>query len=102
LIIKKGEHGALLFTENSVFCTPAYLMESISDPTGAGDTFAGGFIGYLAKKGKVTEENLRKAVVYGSIMATFTVEDFSLNRLANIKNSDIEKRYKEFCCLTGF
>jgi hypothetical protein len=102
LIIKKGEHGALLFNGNSVFCAPAYLMESISDPTGAGDTFAGGFIGYLAKKGKVTEENLRKAVVYGSIMATFTVEDFSLNRLANIKKQDIEKRYKEFCCLTGF
>ncbi|MBL7155588.1 MAG: bifunctional hydroxymethylpyrimidine kinase/phosphomethylpyrimidine kinase [Candidatus Omnitrophica bacterium] len=102
VIIKKGEHGSLLFSGNSVFSTPAYLLESIFDPTGAGDTFAGGLMGYLATQKTVNKEVLRKAVVYGSVMATFAVEDFSLNRLASIGKADIAKRIKKFKALTRF
>ena len=102
LIVKKGEHGAMLFSKAHVFCAPAYLLESVYDPTGAGDTFAGGFIGYLAKCGKVTEENLRRAIIYGNIMATFAVEDFSLRRLAKVTKKDIEKRFDEYKKLTCF
>jgi len=102
IVIKKGEHGSVLFSENSVFSTPAYLMESIYDPTGAGDTFAGGFMGHIAKCNTLTEKELRKAVVYGSVMATFAVEDLSLGRLGKIKTSDIAKRVKEFKKLTEF
>lgn len=102
IVIKKGEHGSLLFSRNSVFSAPAYLLESICDPTGAGDTFAGGFMGYLASCKKVNEENLRSALVYGGVMATFAVEDFSLKRLGAIKKSDIIKRVKKFKDLTKF
>lgn len=102
IIIKKGEHGALLFSKKSVFCVPAFLLESIYDPTGAGDTFAGAFIGYLAKTNKITEDNLRKAVVYGNIVATFAVEDFSLNRLTAITKADIEYRFQEFKKIVSF
>lgn len=101
-VIKKGEHGSLLFSGNSVFSTPAYLMESIFDPTGAGDTFAGGVMGYLAACGKTDHASLRKAVVYGSVMATFAVEDFSLRRLAAIGKKDITKRFRQFKKLTHF
>ena len=102
IVIKKGEHGSILFSDHSIFSTPAFLMESIVDPTGAGDTFAGGFIGYLAKCGKINDKSLRKAVVYGGVMATFAVEGLSLKRLGTVKNSDIEKRLKEFQKLTNF
>ncbi|UCD55028.1 MAG: bifunctional hydroxymethylpyrimidine kinase/phosphomethylpyrimidine kinase [Candidatus Omnitrophota bacterium] len=109
IIIKKGEHGSLLFSGNSVFSTPAYLMESIFDPTGAGDTFAGGLVGYLAacktqnQAGLADRQaNLRKAIVYGSVMATFAVEDFSLRRLASITRADIVRRFKQFRKLTHF
>ena len=102
VIIKKGEHGALLFSDHSVFCIPAFLLEIIFDPTGAGDTFAGGFIGYLAQCKKFTRAHLRKATVYGSIMAAFAVEDFSLRRLGGITKKDIAKRFKEFQKLTCF
>lgn len=102
VIIKKGEHGALLFGKNSVFCVPAFLLESVFDPTGAGDTFAGGFIGFLARCGKITDANLRKAVVYGTIMATFAVEKFSVQRLLEINKNDIRKRLKKFVTLTCF
>jgi sugar/nucleoside kinase (ribokinase family) len=102
IIIKRGEHGSLMFSDDSVFCVPAYLLESIFDPTGAGDTFAGGFIGYLAKCGNLNETSIRKAIVYGSIMATFAVEDFSLNRLGKINKDDIDKRFEEFRELTCF
>jgi sugar/nucleoside kinase (ribokinase family) len=102
VIIKKGEHGALLFGKNSVFCVPAFLLESVFDPTGAGDTFAGGLMGYLAGCGKITEANLRKAVVYGTVMATFAVEKFSVQRLLEIKKKDVQKRLKEFIKLTSF
>jgi len=102
IVIKKGEHGVLVFTENSIFTTPAYLMESISDPTGAGDTFAGGFIGYLAQSKKLNQESLRKAAIYGTIMATFAVEDFSLRKLGKISKVDIDERIKKFKQITSF
>ncbi len=102
VVIKKGEHGVMLFTETTIFTTPAYLMESISDPTGAGDTFAGGFVGYLAKVGKFNQNSLRKAAIYGTIMATFAVEDFSLNKLKKVSNIDIIKRIKRFKKITEF
>lgn len=95
-IIKKGEHGALLFSEGSHFSAPGYPLEAIKDPTGCGDSFAGGLIGYMAKTNNSDESNLRKAIVYGSVLASFNAEDFSLNRLKQISNQDIEKRYKEF------
>lgn len=102
VIIKKGEHGSLLFSNDSVFSAPAFLMETIFDPTGAGDTFAGGVMGYLASSGSLSERALRKAIVYGGVMATFAVRDFSLRRLGAIKKTDITKRFKEFKQLTRF
>ncbi len=101
-LIKKGEHGVLFFTKDFVFSTPAYLLETIKDPTGAGDTFAGGFIGYLAQGGKVDDMSIRKAIIYGSVMASFSVEDFGLNRLLNLKQSEIQKRFDEFKTFTRF
>lgn len=95
VIIKKGEHGVLLFTDSTTFVLPGYPLENVRDPTGAGDSFAGAFCGYLSKNG-FNEEQLRKAIVYGSAVASFNVEDFSLNRLKNITLRDIEARYKEF------
>jgi sugar/nucleoside kinase (ribokinase family) len=102
IIIKKGEHGALLFSSHSIFCLPAFLLEEVFDPTGAGDTFAGGVMGYLAKVDKINDENLRKALVYANIMATFAVEDFGPWRLATLTKADVEKRLKEFKRLTCF
>lgn len=102
VIIKKGEHGALLFSPDSVFCVPAYLLDSVFDPTGAGDTFAGGFIGYLAKTADISQNNIRTAIVYGSIMAAFAVENFSLERLSNVTEEDIVQRYKNFRQYTNF
>ena len=102
VIVKKGEHGVVLFSKKHIFVTPAYLMESVYDPTGAGDTFAGGFIGYLAKCKKYNQQVLREAVVYGSIMATFAVEDFSLKRLKTVTMPDVRKRLKEFKQFTSF
>lgn len=96
VIIKRGEHGSLLFSLNSIFSVPAFLLESIVDPTGAGDTFAGGVIGYLAQCKNITEANLRKAIVMGSVMATFTIEDFSLRRLVKIKKPNINERFSQF------
>ncbi len=102
VIIKKGEHGVLLFSQKHIFATPAYLLESVYDPTGAGDTFAGGFIGYLAKVKKYNQKSLREAVVCGSIMATFAVEDFSLRRLRKVTASDVGKRLDKFKKITNF
>ena len=102
VIIKKGEHGALLLVKNSAFCAPAFLLESVVDPTGAGDTFAGGVMGYLAKSGKFNDNTLRNAIVYGGVMATFAVEGFSLQRLASISKKDIDKRIKKFKNFTCF
>ncbi|MDP8289833.1 MAG: PfkB family carbohydrate kinase [Candidatus Susulua stagnicola] len=102
VIIKKGEHGVLLFSQKHIFTTPAYLLESVYDPTGAGDTFAGGLMGYLAKVKKYNQKSLREAVVYGSIMATFAVEDFSLRRLQNVTVSDVQRRLSIFRKITNF
>lgn len=100
-VIKKGEHGAVLFSKKDIFAFPAFPVEEVFDPTGAGDTFAGGFFGYLSKmKGKLTPINLKKAVMYGTVMASYNVESFSLNRLTKLRKSDIEKRFNEFKKIT--
>jgi len=102
LVVKKGEYGVAMFTDGSIFGAPAFPLEEVFDPTGAGDTFAGGFVGYLAKAGRVDDATVRKAVIYGSVMASFTVEDFSLNRLKELSPSEIKQRYREFKNLTHF
>ena len=96
VIIKKGEHGALLFSDKKHFSAPSYPLENIKDPTGCGDSFGGALAGYLAKTRDLTEKNLRKAVVYGSVVASFNAEDFSIGRLKQITSKDLEKRYNEF------
>jgi len=102
LIIKRGEYGVLLFSNESIFAAPAYPLETVFDPTGAGDTFAGGFMGYLANTGNLSEEGVRQAIIYGSVMASFNVEDFSLDRLRTLKYSEIEERFKSFKRMTHF
>jgi len=102
IIIKRGEYGALMFTEGSIFSAPAYPLETVCDPTGAGDSFAGGFLGYLARAQEWDDKNLRKAVIFGSVMASFCVEDFSLNRLKSLSYPEIEERFREFKELTIF
>ncbi|OGU71835.1 MAG: sugar kinase [Ignavibacteria bacterium RBG_16_34_14] len=102
LIIKKGEHGALLFTHDIVFSAPAYPMEMIYDPTGAGDSFAGGFTGYLHRTQDVSAENLKCAVIYGSAMASFCVEKFSTKGLENLSYLRIQDRFREFMNLSRF
>jgi sugar/nucleoside kinase (ribokinase family) len=102
LIIKRGEYGVLMFTGAAVFAAPAYPLEEVFDPTGAGDTFAGGFMGYLANTGNLSEEGVRQAIVFGSVMASFNVEDFSLNRLKRLEYREIEERYRSFKAMTHF
>ncbi len=102
VVIKKGEHGVIYYSKGGHFVAPAYPLENVYDPTGAGDTFAGGVIGYLSRAGKMNDTIIRRSMVYGSIMASFAVEDFSVNRLLNIGLSDIHKRYSEFKKLTRF
>lgn len=102
VIIKKGEHGAFMFTSDSVFFAPAYPLESVFDPTGAGDSFAGGFIGYLASTGDLGERSMRRAVVVGSAMGSFAVEQFSNGRLLEISRDDIDRRVHEFRQLVAF
>jgi sugar/nucleoside kinase (ribokinase family) len=102
LIIKKGEHGALLFHENNVFFAPALPLEDVFDPTGAGDTFAGGFIGHLAKTKDISFENMKTAIIVGSAMASFCVEKFGVQRLKEITKSDIDARLEEFVQLVNF
>jgi len=102
LVIKKGEHGALLIHEDSYFFLPAYPVQSLKDPTGAGDTFAGGFVGYLAMTDEITNVNLRRAVVYGSVMASFLVEDFSVDRLLTLTKIEIAERAAGFREMTKF
>ncbi|MBI1306575.1 MAG: sugar kinase [Bacteroidetes bacterium] len=101
LIIKKGEHGALLFYDEQVFFAPALPLEEVFDPTGAGDTFAGGFIGYLASTGKVDFENMKRAIIYGSALASFCVEKFGTERLIGLKEEEINVRLKEFVGLSS-
>jgi len=102
VIIKKGEHGALLFTEHTHFSAPSYPLEEVRDPTGAGDSFAGGLVGYLAYTGDPCERNLRKAIIYGSVMASYNVEDFSLNRLISLTPGQVIERYRRFYDISSF
>lgn len=102
VVIKKGEHGAFMFTRDSIFFAPAYPLEDVFDPTGAGDAFAGGFIGYLAKTGRLDDAHLRRAVVYGSAMGSFAVERFSIERLLEISIRDIASRLGAFGRLVAF
>ena len=102
VVVKKGEHGVLLFYRDQFFALPAFPLEDVFDPTGAGDTFAGGMMGYLAKQNEISFDIMKKAVAYGSVMASFAVEDFSLDRLRQLKSTEIEERLSEFRSLTKF
>ena len=102
LIIKRGEHGALMIHDGFIFSVPAFPLEEVRDPTGAGDTFAGGFMGYLAGAGRVNEQTLRSAMVYGSVLASFTVERFGVERLASVTRKEIAARARRFSRLTSF
>jgi sugar/nucleoside kinase (ribokinase family) len=102
VIIKKGEHGAFMFTENSIFFAPAFPLENVFDPTGAGDAFAGGFIGYLAATGDLSEANMRRAVIYGSVMGSFCCEMFGVDRFRTLTREEIDARYQEFKNHTSF
>ena len=102
VIIKKGEHGAFMFTGDKVFFAPAYPLEEVFDPTGAGDSFAGGFMGYLAKSGDISDANLRRAVVYGSAMGSFAVEKFWIQRLLEVDAKQLAARVAEFRKLVAF
>jgi sugar/nucleoside kinase (ribokinase family) len=102
LIIKKGEHGALLFHEDKIFSAPALPLADVFDPTGAGDTFAGGFIGYLAQVGTVNFNNMKNALIYGSALASFCVEKFGIERLLELDSEIIAKRLQEFVSLSSF
>ena len=102
VVIKRGEYGAIGFNANEVFAAPAYPLETVIDPTGAGDTFAGGFIGYLAATDDLSINGFRRAMILGSVMASFAVESFGLERLASLTVSDIQERYREFWRLTYF
>jgi sugar/nucleoside kinase (ribokinase family) len=102
LVIKRGEHGALMVHNKFMFSVPAFPLEEVHDPTGAGDSFAGGFMGYLASAGQITEKTLRAAMVYGSVMGSFAVEKFGVERLTTVKRGEINKRARLFSKLTSF
>jgi sugar/nucleoside kinase (ribokinase family) len=102
LIIKKGEHGALLFHEDKIFSAPALPLAEVFDPTGAGDTFAGGFIGYLAKVGTINFANMKNAIIYGSALASFCVEDFGTEKILDLKDEEISARVQQFVNLSSF
>ena len=102
LVIKRGEHGATLFGPESTFTVPAFPLDEVHDPTGAGDTFAGGFMGHLARTGDLSDANLRRCAVYGSVMGSFAVEEFGLGRLLRLTPGEIESRYREIKQLTHF
>jgi len=102
LIIKKGEHGALLFHKNEVFFAPALPLEEVFDPTGAGDTFAGGFIGYLAQSQDISFENMKRAIIFGSALASFTVEKFGTERIKSLTDKELDERVKQFVNLVQF
>jgi sugar/nucleoside kinase (ribokinase family) len=102
VVIKRGEYGATLFTKDSYFATPAYPLESVFDPTGAGDTFAGGFMGYLAAHKEITDDTLRRAMIYGSVMASFNVEKFGTERVDALDYPEINQRFKAFKQMTHF
>ena len=97
VIVKKGEHGAVMYCDGDIcFSAASYPLEEVADPTGAGDSFAGGFMGYVASTGHLSHDSLRKAVVYGSTMASYNVQDFSLNRFKRLTKAEITQRYEEF------
>lgn len=100
VLIKRGEYGVIQFAADSVFAVPAFPLEQVFDPTGAGDTFAGGFMGELARSGDTSEAGVRRAIVYGSVLASFVVEDFGLQRLRSLTMDDVEHRYRQFVSLT--
>jgi sugar/nucleoside kinase (ribokinase family) len=100
ILVKRGEYGVIQFAAESVFAVPAFPLEEVFDPTGAGDSFAGGFMGQLARSGDSSPAGIRKAIVYGSVLASFVVEDFSHRRLASLDNEQIERRYRQFVSLT--
>jgi sugar/nucleoside kinase (ribokinase family) len=102
LIVKRGEHGALMIHDKFIFSIPAFPLEEVHDPTGAGDTFAGGFMGYLAAEGRINERTLRSAMVYGSVLASFTVERFGVERLARVTRKEIRARARRFARITSF
>ena len=102
LIVKRGEYGALQFSEDEIFAVPAFPLEHVVDPTGAGDSFAGGLFGSLAADGEVTRETLRRAIVYGTVVASFTVEDFGLMRLKDLERDVINARFRQFMAITDF
>ena len=102
VVIKKGEHGALLFEKDKIFFAPALPLEEVFDPTGAGDTFAGGFAGYLTSTGDLSFENMKRAIIHGSNLASFCVEKFGTERMQNLKPEEIEKRLLKFKALTQF
>lgn len=102
LVVKRGEYGVLMITRDAIFAAPAYPLENVFDPTGAGDTFAGGFLGYLASRTEIHDRELRRAIIFGSVLASFTVEKFSLDRLREISLSEIHDRYADFRALTHF
>jgi len=102
LVIKRGEYGAALFTKDNYFAIPAFPLESVFDPTGAGDTFAGGFMGYLASQVEITEDSLRRAMIYGSVMASFNVEEFGTERVDRLTQDEINERFRRFKRMTHF
>ena len=102
VLIKRGEYGVLQFSDSSMFATPAYPLEEVFDPTGAGDSFAGGFMGQLARSGDQSQGGLRRAIVYGTVVASFTVEDFGVKRLTELSMAEVEERYRRFVELTDF
>jgi sugar/nucleoside kinase (ribokinase family) len=102
VIVKRGEHGALLFDDDGVFAAPAFPLREVCDPTGAGDAFAGGLMGALASQGEVSTDSLRRAMIYGSVLASFCVERFSLDRLRDLTRADVDRRFEEFRRLTAF
>ncbi|MDY0211495.1 MAG: PfkB family carbohydrate kinase [Desulfuromonadaceae bacterium] len=102
LVVKQGEYGAVMFTPGAVFAAPAYPLEAVFDPTGAGDSFAGGFMGYLSSVDNVSDEAMRQAIIFGSVMASFNVEEFSLGRMRTLDISQVRDRYRKFQLLTEF
>ena len=102
LVVKRGEYGVLMVTRDAIFAAPAYPLENVFDPTGAGDTFAGGFLGYLSSRRQIDDREFRRAIIFGSVLASFTVEKFSLDRLREITVADIHRRYSDFRALTHF
>ena len=102
LVVKRGEYGAAMFTREAYFAIPAYPLESVFDPTGAGDTFAGGFMGYLDSHDSIDEDTLRRAIIYGSVMASFNVEEFGTERVQRLTHEEINERFREFKRMTHF